>query len=293
MTDIRIFDRTQLRRQRDRAQPGLDRHDFLFRETASRLAERLGEVKRHFPLALDIGCHDGTLAGALAPLGLVDRLVQCDLSPAMAKRAARGGTPALAADEEALPFAPSCFDLVIGNLSMHWVNDLPGALVQIRHCLKEDGLLLISMLGGRTLTELRQVLMEAELAEEGGASPRISPFADIRDLGQLLQRAGFSLPMVDSDLISVAYADPMRLLFDLRGMGEANAVLARRKGCLRRATLAHALALYRERFPAGEDGRVTASFEVLTMTAWRPHAGQPRPLAPGSGKIDLSRALDG
>jgi SAM-dependent methyltransferase len=270
MTDPIIFDRLQVRRQRDRAAAGLAQHDFLFREVAERLADRLLDITRRFPLALDIGCHTGILAETLAGRGGIETLLQCDLSPAMAAAARRAtGGPTAAADEEALPFAAGRFDLVLSDLSLHWVNDLPGALLQIRHLLKPDGLMLAAMLGGETLCELRQCLMEAELAEEGGAGPRVSPFADVRDAGALLQRAGFSQPVVDSDTITVTYATAAALLADLRGMGETNAVIGRRKGCSRRATFAHAFALYEDRF-GDRGGRLPATFQVITLTAWKP-----------------------
>jgi len=288
----KIFDRSLLRKRRDRAAPHFVSHDFLVREVAERLADRLTDVTRHFPLALDLGCHTGEVADTLAGRGGIETLIQSDLSPAMAKRACANGRPTLAADEEWLPFADASFDLVVSCLSLHWVNDLPGALVQIRRVLKPDGLFLCAMLGGETLKELRQCLMEAEIAEEGGLSPRVSPFADVRDLGGLLQRAGFALPVVDADVVNVAYGDPMRLMADLRGMGETNAVAEQRKGMTRRATLLHALKLYQERF-AGADGRVPATFQVLTMTAWTPHPSQQQPLAPGAGQASLSQVLEG
>jgi SAM-dependent methyltransferase len=266
MSDPIIFDRLQVRRQRDRAAAHLGEHDFLLRESADRLADRLEDVTRGFPLALDLGCHGGELADRLRGRFGIETLVSCDLSPNMARKA---GGLAVAADEETLPFAEGRFDLVISNLSLHWVNDLPGALLQIRRLLKPDGLFLASLLGGETLRELRQVMMEAELAEEGGVSPRVSPFVDVRDAGALLQRAGFSLPVADIDRCDVTYGNPMTLLADLRGMGEANAVAARRKGFTRRATLLRALSLYQERF-AGPDGRMPASFQILTLTGWTP-----------------------
>jgi SAM-dependent methyltransferase len=268
MNDILVFDRGQVRRQRDRAAPNFSEHDFLLRETAERLCDRLEDTTRRFPLALDLGCHDGLLSRLLNRRGGIETLVQCDLSPTMAHRAAACGL-AVAADEEALPFASGRFDLVISNLSLHWVNDLPGALLQIRRILKPDGLLLASLLGGETLGELRACLIDAEMAEEGGASPRVSPFADVRAAGQLLQRAGFAEPVVDVDTMTVTYAEPLGLLMDLRGMGEGNATLARRKGFTRRATLLGALDLYRRRFQRG-DGRVPATFQLLTLTAWAP-----------------------
>jgi len=289
MNDALVFDRRQVRRQRDRAAGQFARHDFLIREAADRLADRLLDTTRQFPLALDLGCHTGEMAEALAGGGRVGRLVSCDLSPRMAVRALQAG-PALAADEEALPFKSESFDLVVSNLSLHWVNDLPGTLLQVRHILKPDGLFIGAMLGGETLWQLRQCLMDAELAELGGAGPRVSPFADVRDAGALLQRAGFALPVVDVDTITVTYGEPMKLLADLRGMGEGNAIAARRRGFSRRAIFLRALALYGERF-ADADGRLPVTFQVLNLTAWRPHPSQPKPLAPGSGRIPLGDAL--
>lgn len=251
------------------------------------MCDRLLDVTRRFPLALDLGCHTGALGRQLAGRGGIERLVQCDLSLPMAQRA---GGEAVVGDEEALPFASKTFDLVLSNLSLHWVNDLPGALVQINHALKPDGLFLATMLGGETLNELRRCFIEAELSEEGGAGPRVSPFADVRDAGALLQRAGFALPVVDFDIITVTYAEPLKLLADLRGMGETNATLARRRNTTRRGTVMKAMELYRERF-AEADGRVKATFQVLTLTAWRPHESQQKPLARGSGKASLADTL--
>jgi SAM-dependent methyltransferase len=292
MTDaMNLFDRRLLRRRRDRAAANLAAHDFLFAEVAERLTERLDDVTRKFPRALDLGCHGGALARVLGRRGGVETLVQCDLSPAMARAAASSGRPSLAADEEALPFAPRSFDLVMSVLSLHWVNDLPGALIQIRQALKPDGLFLGALLGGETLAELRAALMEAELAEEAGASPRISPFAEVRDAGALLQRAGFALPVADVDTIPVTYPDALALMRDLRGMGESNALVERRRTPMRRATLARTAAIYAEKFGQA-DGRVPATFQVITLTAWAPHPCQPKALAPGSARSRLADALD-
>jgi len=286
---MNVFDRRLVRLHRDRAAPRLDRHDFLFREVAERLADRLDDVTRKFPMALDLGCHGGEVAAALGRRGGVEWLVQADLSPAMARRAAGGG-PVVAADEECLPFAAQSFDLVISNLSLHWVNDLPGTLLQIRQCLKPDGLFLAAMLGGETLAELREVLLEAELATTGGASPHVSPFADLRDAGSLLQRAGFALPVVDGDRLTVAYGDIIRLMHDLRGMGEANAAHSRGRRFARRATIARAAEIYAERY-ADPDGRLRASFQIVYLTAWAPHGSQQQALRPGSAKERLAAAL--
>lgn len=285
---MNLFDRAAVRRHRDRAAQGFNGHDFLFREVAARLADRLDDIRRSFPTALDLGSHGGMLASAIAGRGGIERLVQSDLSPALLARTAG---PRVAADEELLPFAAESFDMVASVLSLHWVNDLPGALVQVRRALRPDGLFLAAMLGGGTLSELRQAFAAAEIAEEGGASPRLSPFADIRDAGMLLQRAGFALPVVDADSIAVTYPDAFALMRDLRGMGETNAVRERRKRFTRRATLMAAVAAYAERF-ADADGRIPATFHVIYLTGWAPHQSQQKPLRPGAARARLSDALD-
>ncbi len=281
-----VFDRALVRRHRERAVPSFANHSFLFDEIAERLADRLEDVLRPFPLALDVGCHDGAMGRALAGRKGIERLIACDLAPGFA-RAARG----LAADEEFLPFAPHSFDLVVSNLSLHWVNDLPGALLQIRQCLKPDGFFCGAMLGGNTLIELRQCLYEAELEIAGGVSPRVSPFAEIRDAGGLLQRAGFALPVVDSDTLTVTYSDAFALMRELRGMAETNAVLARRKVPATRAMLFDAARRYAEQH-AEPDGRIPVTFDVLYLAGWSPHDSQQQPLKPGSGAIPLGQALN-
>lgn len=282
-----VFDRRSVRLHRDRAAASLHEHDFLVREIAHRLVERLDDVRRKFPVALDLGCRHGYLADDLARRGGVRTLVHCDLSPEMVGRAA---SPCLVADEEALPFAAGSFDLVVSLLNLHWVNDLPGALLQVRQVLKPDGLFLAAMFGGETLKELRRALAEAEMEGEGGLSPRTSPLADVRDAGNLLQRAGFTLPVADSETLVVSYADPLALLADLRGMGETNAVLERRKTVSRRATLFGALERYRQLY-RDADNRVPATFQVIYLTAWAPDASQPRPLRRGSAAARLADAL--
>lgn len=292
MTDtdtMTVFDRALVRRRRDRAAPRFAAHAFLFEEIAERLADRLEDVKRGFPTVLDLGCHDGAIRRALTGRKGIERLVSCDLSPAFA---ALAGAPTVAADEEFLPFADGSFDLAVSNLSLHWVNDLPGALVQVRRALKPDGFFCAAMLGGETLAELRRCLYEAEMTVSGGVSPRVSPFAEVRDIGGLMQRAGFALPVVDRETITVTYADALGLMRDLRGMGETNAVLARRKVPMRRDLLVHAAALYAERH-AEPDGRIAASFQVLYLAGWSPHESQQQPLKPGSAEARLADALKG
>jgi hypothetical protein len=188
-------------------------------------------------------------------------------------------------------FAERSLDLVASGLSLQLVNDLPGALIQIRRALKPDGLFLGAMLGGSTLAELRTAFLVAEEEIEGGVSPRVAPFADVRDLGALLQRAGFALPVADSDIVTVTYPDPLALMRDLRAMAASNALTARRKVPLRRATLARAIAVYRARFGLS-DGRVPATFEIVTLTGWAPHESQQKPLTPGSARTRLADALD-
>jgi len=263
-----IFNRRTVRRHRDRAAADFGHHDFLIRDVGDRLADRLDDVRRSFPVALDLGCHNGILDRLLNGRGGIETLIQCDLSEKMVTKSA---PLAIAADEEFLPFAPASFDLAISNLSLHWVNDLPGALMQLRRAIKPGGLMLAAMLGGDTLKELRHSLATAEISLEGGLSPRVSPFADVRDAGDLLSRAGFTGAVADSETITVSYEQPMRLLADLRGMGETNAVIENRKGFTRRRTMMEAMKTYQETF-ADEDGRIPATFQVIYLTAWIPEA---------------------
>lgn len=231
-----------------------------------RLVERLDLINRSFPIALDLGTHTGILSRALLRREGTERLVAAE--PALGFLAAAPGWR-VAADPELLPFHNASFDVVASVLALHWVGDLPGALVQIRRALTPGGLFLAVMLGGRTLVELRSVLLEAELAEEGGASPRVSPAIELGDAASLLQRAGFASPVADAEAITVSYVDVLALMRELRAMGETNALAARRRTPLKRRTLAHAAALYSERF-GGTDGRIPASFEFLFLTGWAP-----------------------
>lgn len=285
-----VFDRAILRYRRNRAALRAGDHDFLFREIADRLVERLADVARTFEFALDLGSRDGMLADTLRTSGRVGRIMLCDRSAAYAAQGAGRGYPSFVADEDLLPLRDGTFDLITSCLALHWVNDLPGSLVQINRALKPDGLFQGVIFGGETLTELRQCLMEAELAEMGGVSPRISPMVDLRDAAGLLQRAGFALPVADMDRIDVSYADPFQLMADLRAMGEANAVLERLKHSTRRSVFMRAAELYSARF-GGPDGRITARFDVIFLHGWRPAASQPKPLSPGSATTRLANAL--
>ena len=282
-----VFDRTVLRQRRERAARDWERHDFLKREIADRLVDRLGDVRRTFPLALDLGSHGDEVANALGGCSIVGQLMRADVGRGFAARA-RG--PAVVADEEFLPFAAGRFDLVLSAMDLHWVNDLPGTLIQIARILKPDGLFLGALLGGATLWQLRQALTAAESEIDGGLSPRVSPFADLRDAAGLLQRAGFALPVADSETIEVEYESALALMRDLRAMGESNLVVGRRRGMTGRAVLLRAGELYAERF-ARPSGRVSASFEVLFLHGWSPDASQPRALKPGSAVQRLADAL--
>jgi SAM-dependent methyltransferase len=215
-------------------------------------------------------------------------VVAADLSPAMAARAGARGTPAIAADEEALPFAPGSFDLIVSNLSLHWVNDLPGALIQIRQALAPDGLFLATLWAWGTLAPVREAFLAAEATHAGGASPRVSPFADLRDCAGLLQRAGFALPVADSETLTVEYASPFGLFADLRALGETNAVAERSRRPLPRAVLSAVAADLGGRM---RDGHLAVPFVIATLTGWAPHESQPKPLAPGSATGRLATAL--
>lgn len=283
---IEIFDRDRVRQNRNRAAQEFPAHDFLFTWAGDHLLDRLRDIKREFPLALQAGARAGaSFAEGLKGNGGVRDIVYMDLAESFLKER----PPALQADEEFLPFADNVFDLVVSPLSLHTVNDLPGALIQINRVLKPDGVCLGAMLGGKTLMELRQVLMQTEIRLRGGASPHVAPFADKQQIGALMQRARFALPVVDSETVTATYETLGKLLDDIRGMGEGNG-LKERGATLGKSFLAEAEALYRERF-ADPDGRIRATFEVIFLIGWAPHGSQPKPLRPGSATKRLSEAL--
>ena len=287
------FDRSLLRQRRNRAARTFSDHDFLINEVTERLLDRLDDIKRPFPDVLNLGSHTGLAGELLTARADTKFVMQCDLSDNMASHARdRNALPTVIADEETLPFADEGFDLIFSSLSLHNTNDLPGALIQARRCLRPDGVFLAALFGGQTLSELKEVLMLAESETAGGVSPRISPFADVKDLGNLLQRAGFALPVADSEIITVRYENPMKLFADLRGMAESSVLNARSRKPLRRDTLLRAMELYMQRH-GGDDGRVPATFEIVNLTAWCPDASQPKPAKPGSATTSLADALKG
>jgi NADH dehydrogenase [ubiquinone] 1 alpha subcomplex assembly factor 5 len=277
---MHIFDRAAVRRHRDRAAGGVGSIAAVLRDAAERLLDRLDDTTIRFSRALDVGGR-GVVAPMLAARGI--EVVSCDLSPRMA---ALNPAPYVVADEECLPFGAGAFDLIVASLSLHWVNDLPGALIQLRRALRPDGLLLASLPALGTLGELRRALTEAEVELPGGASPRVSPFPDLSDCAGLLQRAGFALPVADVEEIRLLYADPFALLRELRAGGETNAVRLRDRRIPPRALFPAALA----RLPT-ENGRVPATLRLAMLTGWAPAPGQPRPLKPGSATVSLADVL--
>lgn len=291
MTAPLIFDLDLLNRRRTRVAAMAASHDFLLERVADDFLERLSIVRRAFPLAADVGAHHGLLGRRLTQLpelaSSIESLTSVEPTAALLAQCA---APRLQADLETLPLAEASHDLIVSGLSLHLVNDLPGALIQINRALKPDGLFLGALLGGATLTELRQAWLIAETEITGGASPRVAPFADVRDLGSLVQRAGFALPVVDSDIVSVTYADPVALMREVKAMGASNMLLDRRRAPVTRPLLLRAAEIYAERF-ALPNGRIPATFEILTITAWRPDPTQPKPLKPGSAQVSLKDVL--
>ena len=285
-----LFDYAQHRRNRARAASSFTEFDFLKSEGALRLADRLELVRRDFPLCLDFGCHDGVLTRHLKQTGKVETVIQADPTFEFAKLAGING-PAIVSEAEQLPFAPVMFDAVFSCLSLHWIDDLPGLLTQMRALLKPDGLLLVSFLGGSTLIELRSAFAEAESEIAGGISPRAALMADIRDVGGLLGRAGLALPVADADRLTISYPDLFRLMADLRGMGEQNALQQRIRKPSSRQLFLRAAQIYQARY-GRPDGSIPASFEIITLTGWAPHESQQKPLRPGSATHRLADSLD-
>jgi SAM-dependent methyltransferase len=284
-----IFDQGLIRARRNRiaAQGRATESDFLLSRVADDFVERLGIVRREFALAASIGAYHGLVADRLRELPNIGDIIDVESSERCLSLSAGRK---IAAKDDALPFAAQSLDLVVSGLSLHLINDLPGVLVQINRALKPDGLFLAALLGGETLKELREAWILAEEELFGGASPRVAPFADVRELGSLLQRAGFALPVADSDVVRATYESPLALMRDLQAMAASNMLIERRRTPVTRRLLLRAAEVYQERFGLA-DGRIPATFEIVTLTGWVPHESQQKPLAPGSAQVRLSDVL--
>lgn len=318
---MKVFDRATKRQQRDRAAAAdpEGRYDYLREHIAAALVDRIEDISREFPRALDLGAHAGHLYRAISAqaglsgkggVGGIEHLTQCDISEQALLRGVRGvrdfrearrgaevgdatgvdvGTTHVLVDEEFLPFPPGSFDLVLSNLALHWVNDLPQALLQIKQTLKPDGAFIAAILGGSTLTELRRCLLLAEQEREGGQSIHTSPSAHVSDCGSLLQSAGFSLPTIDQDVVRVAYPNAFALMEDLQGMGESNAASNRRDRVSRETLLAGAAAY--QALHGEADGTIEATFQIIYMIGWAPHESQPKAKRRGSGQAVIGDVM--
>jgi SAM-dependent methyltransferase len=280
-----LFDRSLLRVRRERAR-ALGPATFLLDRAATELGERLSAVLRSFDIAADVGTPTDAVRRVLAASGKVKTIIAADFGATRLDKSFLR----VASDEEALPFADASLDLAVSALALQFVNDLPGALIQIRRALRPDGLFMAAMVGGDSLNELRMAFADAESEIEGGLSPRVAPFADVRELGALLQRVGFALPVVDSERLTVRYDSAFALMHDLRRMGATNVMQERRRRPLKRTTLQRVAAIYADRY-SDPDGRLRASFEIIWLSGWVPHESQQKPLKPGSASQRLADAL--
>ena len=285
--DNAIFDRDLLLQFRKRAfRRAVDGADFLLRRIADDFAFRLDTVERRFPLAVDLGGHTGLAAEAMLRSGKAGQILRLEQDAEFL----RGPFASIVADDEFLPLKPGSVDLIVSLMALHATNDTPGAMVQIARALKPDGLFLAALAGSGTLGELRESLLQAEIELTGGASPRIFPFADVRDIGGLLQRAGFALPVTDVENMTVRYDSLFDLMADLRAMGMQNALRARSRRPVAKRLFMRAAEIYAERF-SDPDGRIRATFSIIWLSGWAPHESQQKPLKPGSAKASLAEAL--
>ena len=285
----RLFDRALIEMRRRRARR-IGPATFLLDRVAEDFADRLAAVLRRFERAVDLGTPTQAVRAALAGNSTIGSMIAVAPAFDAADSTADPAPLRVVADPEALPFAAESLDLVVSAFALQTVDDLPGALIQVRRALKPDGLLLAALLGGDTLMELRESFAVAESEVTGGVSPRVAPFADLRDMGALMQRAGFALPVTDVDRVVVRYSSPLALMADLRRMGATNPLVERRRVPLRRSVLARVLEVYAERF-SDSDGKVRASFDIVWLSGWAPHESQQQPLRPGSAKARLADAL--
>ena len=276
------FDRNLVRSRLSAAMTSPDYPDFLHQRAAQDIIDRLDLILREFETAVLIADKPEDMVEKLAATGRFKRIITA--------RTVSTTTADIVCDDEVLPFADNSLDCVISLFSLHHINDLPGALVQISRALKPDGLFMAALLGGTTLNELRHAWLAAESGLTGSATLRVAPFADIRDMGGLLQRAGFALPVVDTDPVTVTYSDALSVMREVKQMGLSNALSERSKALVRPSILAHACAAYENDF-ALSNGRVPATFEIFFLTGWSPHESQQQPLKPGSAKARLADAL--
>ena len=281
------FDRNLLALRRKRALTKCStRTDFLLKATIEDFKLRLGAVNRQFNNALDLSGHTGLVSNVLKVSGKVSNVIRADpLIPDLTT-----GHPTLVLDEEFLPFSKSSFDLIVSVLTLQWVNDLPGTLLQIRNCLKPDGLFLGVLIGGESLTELRNSFLKVEAELYGGTSPRIAPFIDTHTLGLLLMRAGFALPVVDQDSLIVRYDNAHKLMSDLKSMGASNILTERSRKPATRTLLTQVVENYQNQY-SDSDGRIRATFQTISLSGWAPHESQQQPLKPGSAKFRLEDSL--
>lgn len=287
-SQMNIFDRkTKLQQKRIAANyPDHSLYDYLRDEVAERVIDRMADISRFFPTVLDLGAGKGYLAKHIAQdeVGKLYQLESCKDMLELQK-ANDVETHDIVGNEEILPFEENYFDLVLSSLSLHWINDLPGVLSQVKNCLKTDGVFLGAIFGSDTLFELRCSLQLAEIEREGGFGQHISPFTEMRDVGSLLQRAGLNLTTIDYDEITIDYPSMFELMHDLKGMGENNAAW-RRKPVLHRDTMMAAASIYKEMY-GNDDGSIPATFQVLYMIGWKPSDSQAKPLERGSGAVNL------
>ena len=285
-----IFDRKAVSRHRTRAARMADATSVLLARNRDQLLDRLLDVKRTFSSALSLGCRTGLTAEHLKTKRGIATVIAADYAEPFARQASQSGHLAVTCDEEWIPFWTDAFDLIIAEHTLHWTNDLPGALIQLSRCLQSDGLFLCSLFGGSTLHELRDAFVTAESALLGGVTPRVSPFVDVRDAGDLLMRAGLALPVADTDIIEMEYENLQGLMSDLQHMGETNAVKDRYPGLTTPRLFAAVEQAYREQHGT-QDGKLKATFEIITLTGWAPSDTQQKALAPGSAKERLADAL--
>ncbi len=285
-TDLAVFDRTALRIRRGKASASFNEYNFLKLIHAQNIAERISFFKRRFSTVVDYGSHNGELTDALRQIIPDAQIIALDNSPAFISSCR--ADLSIVGDEELPPLRANCADAVLSAASLHTLNDLPGALAQIKNILTPDGLFMASFCGGSTLNELRHCLMQAEIELGNGVSPRIFPFISAYQAAALLQRTGFALPVVDTQILDVAYADAFKLMRDLKGMGESNILMKREHAA--KSIFPRANEIYQETYPYTEGG-ITATFEIITMTGWKPHHNQQTPLTPGSAEYSLKSSL--